>query len=53
MPFAADLLAYHPAGETHQDLYQIEQEEYAHAQQLGIQYFSQQISSSAARLTAP
>ncbi|MCP4700692.1 MAG: hypothetical protein GY862_28135 [Gammaproteobacteria bacterium] len=37
MPFAADLLVYHPAGETHQDLYQIEQEEY---DRLGIQHVS-------------
>lgn len=37
MPFAAELLAYHPAGEIHQDLYQIEQEQFA---QLNIQHIS-------------
>lgn len=37
MPFAASQLAYHPAGETHQELYQAEQEQF---EQLGIRSVS-------------
>ncbi len=37
MPFAANLLAYHPAGETHQDVYQAEKEQF---EQLGIEHVS-------------